>query len=305
MSKKKIIVLIVVIAAVSMALFACGYVLGRQNDRYVQRREIYRQISEFLKTDEQFCSEYGAPVKFQAADRYALTETEEKTYNAECRIKNDCGDVYYVTVKVDMTGKNGDGIVYSVLYVYGDEVTDAKPVIYLYPKEKTVCSVRLSYDGKITASYPEYGADGWADFTAYPDGTLEFGDGRRYYALFWEGNRNAGYDFSKGFCVKGSDTAEFLYGALKKAGLNDREADEFIIYWLPRMQNNEYNLISFQTAAYTDGAELQVTPAPDTVIRVFMAYKPLGSYVRIEEQELSAPARDGFTVVEWGGCEVR
>lgn len=179
-----------------------------------------------------------------------------------------------------------------------------KPVIYLYPESETVCSVRLDYNGTLTCTYPVYN-DGWDNFTAYPDGTLIFPDGRQYYALFWEGVTNAEYDFSKGFCVKGTDTAEFLYDILKKAGLNEKESNEFIIYWLPRMQNNAYNLISFQTTAYTDNAKLTVTPEPDTMIRVFMAYKPLEEYAEIEPQNITAPERNGFTVVEWGGTEIK
>ena len=71
------------------------------------------------------------------------------------------------------------------------------------------------------------------------------------------------------------------------------------------MQDNAYNLISFQTTAYTENAKLTVTPEPDTVIRVFMAYKPLDGYVEIAPQTLVAPERNGFTVVEWGGAEVK
>jgi len=35
-----------------------------------------------------------------------------------------------------------------------------------------------------------------------------------------------------------------------------------------------------------------------------MAYQPTDSRQEIPEQELDAPARTGFTVVEWGGCEM-
>ena len=58
-------------------------------------------------------------------------------------------------------------------------------------------------------------------------------------------------------------------------GLNRREANEFIVYWLPHMEGNAYNLIAFQTSSYTDHARLTADPAPDTVLRVFMAWKPL------------------------------
>ncbi len=180
-----------------------------------------------------------------------------------------------------------------------------KPIIYLYPETDTVCSVRLELNGEFTCTYPDYGKDGWLDFTARPDGTLVFEDGREYYALYWEGKVNAVFDTSRGFCVKGSDTAAFLSDILPRLGLSAKEANEFIIYWLPRMQVNPYNLIAFQSSAYTESAKLTVEPAPDALIRVFMAYKPLNAYVDIEPQTFDTPQRTGFTVVEWGGSEIK
>lgn len=113
------------------------------------------------------------------------------------------------------------------------------------------------------------------------------------------------YDMSKGFCVKGEETAVFLEDALAKLGLNRREANEFIVYWLPLMEQNEYNIISFQTDIYTEAAQLKVNPAPDTLIRVFMAWQASETAVDLPEQELTAPERNGFTVVEWGGTELK
>ena len=92
--------------------------------------------------------------------------------------------------------------------------------------------------------------------------------------------------------------------ALASLGLTDREANEFLIYWLPKMEGNAYNLLSFQTDAYTDHARLTVTPRPDTVLRVFLAWKALEEPVDIVPQALTAPVRQGFTLVEWGGCQV-
>ena len=179
----------------------------------------------------------------------------------------------------------------------------AKPVIYLYPEETTDVTVKLDVTGQLTAVYPAY-RDGWR-VTAHPDGTLTDASGREYYCLYWEAESEVEYDFSEGFCVPGTDTAAFLEDALAQLGLTEREANEFIIYWLPQMEGNPYNLISFQTAAYEAHAKLTVSPAPDTVIRVFMAWQPLDAPVDIPIQTLSAPAREGFTVVEWGGCAVK
>lgn len=180
--------------------------------------------------------------------------------------------------------------------------TDAKPVIYLYPEEEMTVSVGLDFAGTLTSTYPAY-QDGWT-VTASPDGTLTDEAGREYYCLFWEGNSEPEFDFSQGFVVPGGETAAFLEESLAKLGLTDKEANEFIIYWLPRMEGNAYNLISFQGPAYTNSAVLTVAPAPDTVLRVFMAWQALDAPLEIAPQILEAPAREGFTLVEWGGAEV-
>ena len=71
------------------------------------------------------------------------------------------------------------------------------------------------------------------------------------------------------------------------------------------MEKNPYNVISFQTDAYTDAAGLTVSPQPDSVIRVFMTWYAADQAVEIPAQELTAPERQGFTVVEWGGSMVK
>ena len=176
-----------------------------------------------------------------------------------------------------------------------------KPVIYLYPQEETEVSVKLLLDGQLTCTYPAY-SDGW-QVTAAPDGTLTDKQGQTYNYLYWEGTVNTQWDMTEGFCVKGEDTAAFLEESLEKLGLTRKEANEFIVYWLPLMEQNPYNIISFQTATYTDAAQLDITPAPDTVIRVFMTWQASDYSIRLLPQKLTAPEREGFTVVEWGGTE--
>ena len=187
----------------------------------------------------------------------------------------------------------------------GGLTTAAKPIIYLYPDTEMECSVKLTLNGQLTCTYPIHGANGWQNFTTYPDGTLIFPDGKAYYALYWEGVQNTQWDFSKGWCVPGEDTAAFLDCALEQLGLNRREANEFIVYWLPLMEQNPYNIIQFQTDAYTQAAQLMIDPAPDTVIRVFMTWQVASEYKVIPPQELTAPQRQGFTVVEWGGAQIK
>ena len=176
-----------------------------------------------------------------------------------------------------------------------------KPIIYFYPEADTVCSAKLMLNGSLTCTYPEHGANGWENFIAQPDGTLIFPDGKEYYALYWEGIQTGQWDFSHGFCVAGEDTVAFLEWALAQQGLTPREANEFIVYWLPILQENPYNVIAFQGEAYTDGAVLEIAPAPDSLLRIFMAYYPSDVEVAIEPQSFTPFVREGFTVVEWGG----
>lgn len=181
-----------------------------------------------------------------------------------------------------------------------DPRTTGKPVIYLYPEKETDVSVKLTYDGLLKYTYPRYN-EGWY-VLAKPDGTLiNYQDNLEYSYLFWEGYDNLECDYSKGFCVKGEDTLEFLQKTLAQIGLTPKEYNEFIVYWLPQMQDNPYNIISFQYENYCEMAQLQINPEPDSLLRVFMAYKPSETFIELEPQEFSKFERKGFTVVEWGG----
>ena len=181
-------------------------------------------------------------------------------------------------------------------------VTVRKPVLYLYPEKTTEIRVTLDFNGALTTTYPKY-LTGWK-VLAEPDGTLTDESGKTYNYLYWEGESTVKYDMTEGFCVKGEDTAQFLEKALAGLGLTRREANEFIVYWLPLMEKNNYNVISFQTKTYEENAKLYIDPKPDTVIRIFMTWYGSKKFVEVSPQTLSAPERDGFVVVEWGGSEV-
>ena len=215
------------------------------------------------------------------------------------------GDEVVFTYDASLTMDSFDGhpVWEAITIDYAPIAVPEKPVIYLYPETPTEVSVVLTLNGRLTCTYPDYEA-GWKGFTAHPDGTLTFPNGKEYYCLYWEGMQATEWDFSQGFCVKGEDTAAFLEWALAEQGLTPREANEFIIYWLPLMQENPYNVISFQTEAYTSAAVLEVTPTPDSTIRIMMAYYPSDEAVEILPQRFETPVREGFTVVEWGGSRV-
>ena len=65
--------------------------------------------------------------------------------------------------------------------------------------------------------------------------------------------------------------------------------------------NNNFTTIQHNREGTTDSAPLTVTPRPDSVLRVSMAYRPLAAPIVVPPQELTPFVRRGFTLVEWGG----
>ena len=179
-----------------------------------------------------------------------------------------------------------------------------KPLIYLYPEQETDVTVELGQPDKISTSYPKY-ESGWR-VKAAPNGDLvDLRSGRELYGLYWEGD-SVGFGMTdEGFVVRGEDTAAFLEEKLAILGLTDREAEEFIVYWLPKMEKNKFNYIRFATKKEIEEyMPLKVTPTPDTTIRVAMGAKALDEPIEIKEQKLESGMRKGFTVVEWGGVDL-
>ena len=184
-------------------------------------------------------------------------------------------------------------------------VDSAKPIIYLYPEEETEVTVTLGNSDLITCSYPKY-IDGW-NVLAYPNGDLiDLDTNRTLYSLYYESTNAIRFEVEdEGFVVAREDTAEFLEEKLEVLGLTQREAEEFIIYWLPKLEENEYNYIRFATyEELEENMPLEIDPEPDTIIRVLMTYKGLDEPIEVEEQILETPERTGFVAVEWGGTEI-
>jgi len=181
-----------------------------------------------------------------------------------------------------------------------------KPVIYLYPTEEKEISVKLLNVERITCSYPKY-VDGWK-VLAKPNGDLmDLDTGRNLYSLYYESESVEKFNVSQeGFVVRGEESAKFLEEKLEVLGLTEREAEEFIIYWLPKLESNKYNYIRFATSEeINNNMPLEISPKPDTIIRVLMIFKGLENPIEVEEQRLTSLARKGFTVVEWGGTEIK
>lgn len=208
------------------------------------------------------------------------------------------GGATYIQNNSTNTNNNGNLIDPSMIIEY-------KPIIYLYPEETTELIVKLGKTENITCSYPKYN-NGW-NVIANTDGTLlDKNTGRKLYSLYWEGIHSEPINFEEGFVVKGSDTIQFLEEKLAILGLNEIEAEEFIVYWLPKLQENEYNYIRFASMdEINKNMPLEFSVEPDTIIRVLMQFKGLENPIDVQEQHLETPNRTGFVAIEWGGTEIK
>ena len=226
------------------------------------------------------------------------TDTTSKVYGVYLVVEDESipegtkgrGKEYYYGTE---NGKTG---VIELEYIGGY----AKPVLYLYPETKTNIEVTFENPNMLTTTYPKY-INKW-NVTALPNGDLYDASGRYYYGLYWEELKNHDIEFSEGFYVTKDDAIKFLEEKLDKLGFNNREANEFIMYWLPILESNGQSLVYFEL---TEERELynkiNIYPKPDSMLRVAMHVKKVNEKVDIKEQVLPSFNRVGFSAIEWGG----
>ena len=175
-----------------------------------------------------------------------------------------------------------------------------KPVIYLCPAEPTDVTVKFGKPENLLTTYPKY--NGAWRVHADACGTLTDANGRQYYALFFDETRTHDVDFSSGFYVTADDAIPFLEEKLALLGFTEREADEFIMFWLPVLEKNGQSVVYFeQTEEREAECPLVVSPSPDSTLRVIIHIKKVDAPVEIAPQTIVPFERRGFTLVEWGG----
>ena len=174
-----------------------------------------------------------------------------------------------------------------------------KPVLYLYPENDIDVKVSFKRPELLTTTYPKYN-NGW-NVSVNSSGSI-FDGKNNYYALYWEEQPTKKESFKEGFYVEKENAIEFLEEKLSIIGLNDRERNEFIMYWLPILEKNNKSLVYFElTDEKQKNNELIIEPKPDSLLRVTMHVKKVSKKTNIKEQKLTTFERVGFTAVEWGG----
>ena len=178
------------------------------------------------------------------------------------------------------------------------EVPVRKPNIYFYPEETIELDVNVVFPhgGLITTSIPDYN-NGW-HITVEPSGII---DGQ-YEFLFYETSQPNYGQYEAGWIVAQEQLEDFFRNNMSQTGFNQKEIDDFIEYWIPRLTEYPYYAIYPQ---YNDELEemikLEFSEQPANLIRLIYSVRGLETdKLSIQEPVIPLFARDGFTVAEWG-----
>ena len=234
-------------------------------------------------------------------------DEKEKTVTVEMSLDENCGVCAptYELYEIKMPKKINDyeytiKIDWDIKEAHCDPEIAYKPILYLYPEKQTNIKVNFTNEENLTTTYPKFNNE-W-NVIAHPNGDLYDTKGNYYYALYWEEKDYNKVSFSEGFYVSKDNAINFLEEKLTTLGLNPKERNEFIMYWLPILEKNEHNLVYFElTEELQNQNELIITPQPNTLIRIRMHVKQVTKETNIKEQKLVKQERIGYTAVEWGG----
>lgn len=290
----------------SVKLISKEYIVVVDNDDYLKVLDLNgKEKAKLVKvTDDMVVHDFlsGWYEQDKKAGIYVVVEDSRVTCDdlsdkmkeeAGCNLEygpESLGYEYYYIPKTGETGK-------IVTYIGGY----AKPVLYLYPKkDNTRVTVSFAKPNLLTTTYPKY-KNNW-EVVANKNGDLYDSNNKYYYGLYWEESGSIKVDFKEGFYVTKANAIDFLEEKLSIIGLNDRERNEFIMYWLPILEKNGKNLVYFEL---TDSREsynkLIINPKPDSLLRIAIHVKRIDKKVNVKEQKLATFERKGFTAVEWGG----
>ena len=176
----------------------------------------------------------------------------------------------------------------------------AKPILYLYPEKTTKVTVEFEHPELLETTYPKF-VNKW-EVVAQRNGDLRDKDDKYYYALYWDETPVHKVDFSEGYYVTKEKAIDFLEEKLSYIGLNGKERNEFITYWLPILEKNEQSLVYFELTEERESYnKLLISPKPDSLLRVVIHIKKVDKKVEIKKESLTRFRRRGFAAVEWGG----
>ena len=262
---KLLLVIIAILLCISVGIFVRKYIINKNNpkekNQIIELSEINNKYElKLLKSYDDYKNSkiyterdlknqnfkvhnYILLNIYNSDERYSVSNVSENNGTAKLLInanvykkkktQKNASLLIRVSKKCDTI--NEKNVRFEINYI-DDSIPDTidKPMIYIYPTNDIDLKIKLINDDKLTHTYPKY-VNEWNVHVTKDSTIFDYKTKRNYYALYWEGIDNSIIDMNEGFVVKGKQTSIFLENKLSYLGLNDREINEFIVYWISKM----------------------------------------------------------------------
>lgn len=193
-----------------------------------------------------------------------------------------------------------------------------KPVIYCYSDQNTKFDFQLIPKGELTFAYPSLESNYTWQMKLENDVLSDQNSQQNYPYLFWESHqKNIHFELSSikqnkdeigGSIISKAKIVSYLDSTLTALGFNFKEKTDFITFWAPQMQKENYYLIQFVQNGQCDKfANYKINPTPNHLNRIYMLFagntEPEFPF-EVVKQQLKPLERNGFYFVDWGGIEI-
>jgi hypothetical protein len=179
-----------------------------------------------------------------------------------------------------------------------DDIIDYKPNIYIYPTTQLNLNVQISFPmgGEIITSIPDYGK-GW-NITVDTNGLID----NKYRFLFYESKQPNVWQREQGWIIKKDNLESFFRANMAEYGFKGMEIEDFIEYWIPLLDKNEFYLIYPQTKNILYKViSLDVSIQPDNMLRLHYLIKGTNNNnINLTAPTIEGFKRDGYYITEWG-----
>lgn len=231
------------------------------------------------------------------------TNGETATITTDAQGRYGLGNVPAGTYTLSWT-MDGESFSFDIVNTAGTDYQDlsfaepmqmAAPNLYLYPPETITVDVSLGFPvgGHVTVSEPPY-EDGWR-VQVDPQGWID----NEHGYLFYETSVPQRATTDEGWLLDGANLERDLRRLLSRQGFVGREIDDFIDFWVPRLEGAPWFAVYPQDAAAL--VTLTIDPPPDQIRRVLFLIRPLRAPLSLQPpRDLGPLYREGFVALEWG-----
>ncbi|NOR86649.1 MAG: hypothetical protein GQ527_03480, partial [Bacteroidales bacterium] len=149
---------------------------------------------------------------------------------------------------------------------------------------------------QIVASIPEY-VNGW-EFVVDTNGLID----NTYSYLFYESTQPDVWQRTDGWTIQATELDFFFRENMNSYGFYGQEIDDFIDYWIPRLDDYTFYSIYPQSKELINTViELDFSEQPEHLLRLFYVIEGHNQLQNeLNEPSIDSFNREGYFATEWG-----